>query len=230
MFKMTGLFSLLTFIALQCVANNVAAQSFDVMTPEKAYGESVRYLIYRNGKSVGEHKLQFSRDENKLLVSVESNIVVTVLKIPVFRFSYRCDEQWQQGQLLSVKSVIKENKKTKNASLSTTGDVQTLIDIDGKSHTAALSLTSNHWHPGVLQSDSLFNTLTGRANQYQLEKIGEETLTTGGVNVPATRYRYTGQLNSEVWYDSLGRWVKLQFSADDGSVIEYQLAQPFANQ
>ena len=79
----------------------------------------------------------------------------------------------------------------------------------------------------MLQSNRLFNTLTGRANQYQLEKIGEETLTAGAVKLSATRYRYSGQLNSDVWYDNRGRWVKLQFTADDGSVIEYQLAEPF---
>lgn len=227
MVKVTGLLSLLVMIAMQGVAMAAPAQIFDVLAPEEAYGETVRYNIYRNGKSVGEHQLQFSRDGNTLLVSVESNIVVTVLKVPVFRFSYRCDEQWTQGTLRSVNSAIKENKKSQTASLNTKDESQMLVDIDGKSHNAALGLTSNHWHPGVIQNDKLFNTLTGRANQYKLTEIGEETLRISNTDVLATRYRYSGQLNSDVWYDNKGRWVKLLFSADDGSAIEYRLAVPF---
>jgi hypothetical protein len=28
-------------------------------------------------------------------------------------------------------------------------------------------------------------------------------------------------LNTEVWYDDLGRWVKMRFNGPDGSAIEY---------
>jgi geranylgeranyl diphosphate synthase type II len=39
--------------------------------------------------------------------------------------------------------------------------------------------------------------------------------------VPATYYRYTGDLLAELWYDDDGRWVKMRFKGRDGSMIEY---------
>ena len=37
----------------------------------------------------------------------------------------------------------------------------------------------------------------------------------------AQRYRYFGDLSVDIWYDGDGRWVKMQFTAKDGSSIEY---------
>ena len=39
--------------------------------------------------------------------------------------------------------------------------------------------------------------------------------------MPATRYAYTGDLDNEVWYDDVGRWVKMRFKGRDGSTIDY---------
>jgi hypothetical protein len=39
--------------------------------------------------------------------------------------------------------------------------------------------------------------------------------------VMATRYAYHGDLETEVWYDDFGRWVKMRFAGRDGSTIEY---------
>ena len=43
-----------------------------------------------------------------------------------------------------------------------------------------------------------------------------------GREIDATLYRYTGDLDTEVWYDDEGRWVRMRFKAKDGSVITYQ--------
>jgi hypothetical protein len=37
----------------------------------------------------------------------------------------------------------------------------------------------------------------------------------------ARHYLYAGDLNGEIWFDDQGRWVKLRFRADDGSIIDY---------
>jgi len=40
-------------------------------------------------------------------------------------------------------------------------------------------------------------------------------------DVFATHYVYSGELDTEVWYDDEGRWVKMRFKGRDGSTIEY---------
>lgn len=202
-------------------------QTFDVQAPETAYGPTVTYGIYRNDKPVGEHTVEFRHGESGLQVMVESRIVVTILKVPVFKFNYNAEEQWQDGKLLSVATVVVEKGATKKATLEYDGAEQTLVDTNGIRTRASLAFTSNHWHPGVLENNTLFNTLTGRANRYTLSEIGKEVLSVRDAKINATHYRYSGELSSDVWYDEQGRWVQLQFSADDGSIIEYRLATPF---
>ena len=43
--------------------------------------------------------------------------------------------------------------------------------------------------------------------------------------VMATRYAYSGELQTEVWYDECGRWVKMRFAGRDGSIIDYVCRQ-----
>lgn len=205
-------------------------QTFDVKAPETAYGPTVKYAIFRNDKAVGEHTVEFRHGESGLQVMLESRIVVTILKVPVFKFTYNAEEQWQDGKLLSVATVVVEQGKTKKVSLNIDGAEQTLVDTEGNRTRATLGLTSNHWHPGVLENNTLFNTLTGRANRYTLTEVDNGLLNVGGSKINATHYRYSGELNSDVWYDEQGRWVQLRFSADDGSTIEYRLAAPFSIQ
>ena len=67
----------------------------------------------------------------------------------------------------------------------------------------------------------MLNTITGAANAVTITAEGREERPTGTGPRPATRYRYAGELQAQVWYDGAGRWVGLRFSARDGSVIDY---------
>ena len=80
---------------------------------------------------------------------------------------------------------------------------------------------TNHWNPEVLRQTRVLNTLTGRINRVRIEPQAQETVATEHGDVPATRYAYTGELETEVWYDDAGRWVKMRFKGRDGSTIEY---------
>ena len=53
----------------------------------------------------------------------------------------------------------------------------------------------------------------------------EAVTTASGATVQATRYRYTGELRMDQWFDDRGRWVKAAFPAFDGSMIEYILQE-----
>ena len=81
---------------------------------------------------------------------------------------------------------------------------------------------TNHWNTAVLGQAAVLNTLTGEINSVTIHDEGEETLELAGSSLPATRYRYDGQLQLESWYDRTGRWLAMRFVVDDGSTIRYQ--------
>ncbi len=172
------------------------------------YPAVTQYDITRNGKNVGTHTLTFNQTSDRLTVDVESNIVVTVLKVPVFRFNYTANEVWKEDQLISLTA------RTNRA-----GDITTASLSDE----AAVSVehASNHWNPDVLNAKVVFNTLTGNLSQVMIESLGAETLEANGESVISAHYRYSGDIQADVWYDSEQRWIKLQFKGDDGSNIVY---------
>ena len=171
----------------------------------KLYPETTRYTIRRKGKRVGEHTVSFKQDANGLSVSVESNITVRVLKVPVYRFNYTANEYWQDGKLMSVQA------RTDRA-----GDVTRVKFIPDSA-----SQSSNHWNPAVLDTDTVFNTITGNISNVSIDLIGSETLTSAAESIQTTQYRYSGDIQADVWYDENHRWVKLKFKGDDGSEITY---------
>jgi len=80
---------------------------------------------------------------------------------------------------------------------------------------------TSHWHGAVVSEQRVLNTLTGLVNEVRIEARGREPVETERGMVAAGRYAYSGDLNTDVWYDDCGRWVKLRFQARDGSTIDY---------
>ena len=53
-------------------------------------------------------------------------------------------------------------------------------------------------------------------NNVRIEARGQEYVPTEGGDAKAMRYAYTGELETEVWYDQEDRWVKMRFVGKDG--------------
>lgn len=184
------------------------------------YGDGATYTITRKGKPIGTHNINFDRDNNQLTVNVVSEIRVTVLKIPVFSFDYQATEIWQNDQLVSVNSEVQENNKNTVVSMESTAEKTTLKTAGGQQTVDRLFFSSNHWNPAVTESSRVFNTLTGKASSVNIELIEQQSEVNGRI---ASRYRYTGDIKADVWYDQQGKWMKLQFKGEDGSTIAYTI-------
>jgi len=187
-----------------------AANASEISAEQQAalYPTTARYTIRRKGKKVGKHLVNFSQNDSELKVYVESKITITILNVPVFKFEYIATEQWNNGRLKTVKA------RTNNG-----GDI-TKAEYAPSSN-EAVAFSSNHWNADVLSATEVFNTLTGNISQVSVDMIGSETLEDDSISINANRYRYTGDIQANIWYDDAKRWVKLEFKGEDGSVISY---------
>jgi len=175
-----------------------------------AYSESETYQITRDGKTIGSHTITFNQKDSELIVNVDSQITVRILRIPVYRLKYTATEVWSGNKLLSATATTVENGDSKTVSLDNT-------DPDSPS----VSYTSNHWHPGVLTGNTVFNTLTGENSNITVTHIATEQVTRGDDVITAEHYQYDDDIKANVWYDNDGRWLKMKFVGEDGSVIQY---------
>jgi hypothetical protein len=73
----------------------------------RTYPAAQRDLRFRalwKGSSIGEHRVAFGTNGDRLVVNTHIDIAVRVLFFTVFRLKHDAQEIWQSGRLVSVKS------------------------------------------------------------------------------------------------------------------------------
>ncbi len=186
------------------------------------YGPEMNFEIFRNGNTVGRHRVRFRRDGEDLLVEARTEIAIELLLIVVYRFDYRARERWRDDRLVALDARTDDDGEVSEVVARLDDEGLRLEGPEGAGRVPMGTYTTNHWNRGVVRSDLVINTITGLPKRVVLERIGRESVAMGNGVVEATHYAYRGDLDAEVWYDDRGRWVRLRFPGSDGSEIEYR--------
>lgn len=202
----------------------LAAQAFPVSAaadPLDLYGGQIHFDIVRKGHVIGSHLVSLRRDGPTIATRSEVRIEIDVLIFTAFRYEYDSHAVWHDGQLQQLSVDLDDDGQR---SLLTLKRDTAGVEISRNGVTTRLQeplYPTEHWNAGVRSERRVLNTLTGKVNDIEMEEIAREYVATENGDVPATRYRYGGDLDVEVWYDDHGRWVKMRFKGRDGSIIEY---------
>ncbi|MBK17325.1 MAG: hypothetical protein CMM52_00600 [Rhodospirillaceae bacterium] len=191
--------------------------------PVSLYGERIVFDIFRDGKNVGTHAVEFKKiSQRKYLVRAQFNLAITFLSFPVYDYLYQSAAVWEDGQLRTLQSDIDDDGKKSFVRLKTKGSK---IHITSPKFSSVIDnpvFPTNHWNSGVIGSNRVLNTLSGEVGTVKIIKQAREEIQAEGGLVTADRYQYTGSVETTVWYDLRGRWVKMRFNAKDGSTIDYK--------
>jgi Domain of unknown function (DUF6134) len=228
MIKFPRIIGLTLFVSTTCMilpVRDTLAKSVErsqtFVSPIHLYGNEISFDVHRNGEKVGFHRVRFDGGGEALTVESNFQLRIEVLFVPVFRYAYRSEGRWRDGRLESLHVTLDDDGKRSALNAIRDGDIMRINQGDRTYTTRAPLYPTNHWNAGVLVQDRVLNTLTGRLNAVRIEPVARETVTTERGTNPATRYAYSGDLETEVWYDDAGRWVKMRFAGRDGSTIEY---------
>jgi len=194
-----------------------------IADPVKIYGNTAVYQVFRDGKEIGRHVLTFTLADKELTISVDSNLAVKVLGVTVYRYRYTAEEVWSGGELVSVISGIKDNRKAlQTIEALNRGSYWTIKKKGVERTSSSPEFSTNHWHPGALFAARIYHPLHGRVYSGNAAAFGwERVVSEDGVSRSARKFRYSKGFNADVWYDEHWRWLKLEFAADDGSRIVY---------
>lgn len=193
------------------------AQAVD---PFALYGDSIEFGVVRKGEDVGFHRVRFAGSADDLTVVSEFQVAIKFLFLTAYRFDYRSTAQWKEGQLDSLEAEVDDNGDLAKLMARRIGAQYAISSGGLTAETVGPLYPTNHWHAGVTSQSRVLNTLTGRLNEVQIVPAGQDQVRTEKGAVSATRYVTSGELNTEVWYDRSGRWVKLRFDGSDGVPIE----------
>ena len=188
-----------------------------------APSQPLAFTVLRNGEPVGTNTISFRQTAAGLQVDVKTAIVVKITVIPVYRFEHEGHELWQDGHLVSLRSVTNDDGTPHQLAVDAKGD---MLDVKGDGYTgpAALgSIPGSLWNPAVPRQSTLLNSLDGKLMQVVTKDLGEETLTVRGTSSKARHYVVEGDLKRDLWYDSEGALVQIHLKAKDDSDILYVL-------
>ncbi len=219
---MFGTFMLAVAVAVAIAVPGTAANANTLFNPLTVYEPEHRFTVMRNGEAVGEHRLDFARTASGLSVEAHFELEIPFLFFTAYRYSYRSAAQWRDGRLIRLEAETDDDGDVSRVVAERRGDGMLWITGPEKEFASQPDLLpTNHWNPNVVTRNQVLNTITGSVNTVEILDLGEADVQTSSGSVRARHYRYTGELQNEVWYDANGRWVKMRFPARDGSVIEY---------
>ena len=198
-----------------------AVASADSGAGPAAYTGDLTFDILRDGDKVGAHTVIFERKGNRTVARAETDIAIRVLFFTAFRFTYESESEWEGDRMMSLRARTDDDGDVTFAEARREGDLLKVRGSRGEYTVEGGIFPTDHWHAGVIGATQVLNTVTGGLNEVSMQEKGRERLDLPGGAVTARRFAYSGQLETEVWYDEKDRWIRMRFGARDGSVIEY---------
>lgn len=190
--------------------------------PVSAYGDEIIFDIYRKEQLIGTHTVTFEEDGNTLRVFSKSDITIRILGLPLYSFIYSSREIWQHGQLISIEAETDDDGDKSSMRAQRHNGMLDVFSASTQSRVPGSIYPTTHWNSGVIGSTQILNTITGQINAITMQDLGIETVKTASGSRLARHYAYRGDLETDLWYDMKGLWVKMRFPGKDGVAIEYR--------
>lgn len=208
-------------LALCFAAGTAAADSPPpAVDPFRLYGNEIAFDVERDGDVVGRYVINFTRTNRGVLAEARVDVDVNLLFVPVYTLRYHARELWSGGELQSIEASTNDDGDLIHVQATRDAEGLRVKTNDGAYETPAV-LPISHWNAALLEGGPLLNGMTGEVDKVQVFDQGLDTVSTRNGSLRARHYLYSGDLNGEIWYDEDGRWVKLRFRANDGSMIDY---------
>ena len=212
----------LLFLIVLIVPLESLSKSLKSMNAVDLYPNDILFNVMRNNEIIGRHLVSFSQIENeKFRVLVRLNLEVKFLLFSVYKFDYKSDAIWLNGELKSLHSTQIDDGEIINVNVFHNNENLIVKTRDTEISTNLDAIPTNHWNIDVLKKKAVINTLTGEISSVEIAGLGKEKIKAQGKIIFANKYKYTGDIQVMVWYTDGGNWVKMQFEGKDGSTIEY---------
>jgi hypothetical protein len=212
--------SVLALCSASAIGTAVAETPPSATDPFQLYGNEIDFDVERDGNVVGQHIVTFTRTDQGVRADSRADIDVGLLFMSAYKLRYQAHELWVDGKLQSIEASTNDNGDYIH--LQATRDATGLqVETTKGAYETPATLAISHWNAALLKGGLMLNGMTGEVSTVEVFDQGIDTVETRSGSLHAHHYLYSGDLNGEIWYDAEGRWVKLRFRAEDGSMIDY---------
>ena len=193
----------------------------------------LEYELFRNNKSIGYHKYNFTRNNNDLVVDNEVSFKITKLGVNLYKYYAKGKESYKNSIFFSFNSKTNQNKKEKYVNISTDPNDKELV-IDGSSYKGKVSkdmIIGTWWNHEIVQKKAQISAVSGRIIEQKVEFKGKEEIKIGDKIYKTLRFNFRSsdetlpdskKLNTDIWYEeNTYLWVKASF--DKTGYWEYRI-------
>lgn len=197
-------------------------------TAPSADSESRTFSVAVDGKAAGSCRMTVQkRPDGTLAVTARADVSVKVA-ILTYKYTYRGTEVWKDGRLHSLESNADDNGKKHSVSATGGHDGAVFRSAGREVFVRGDVWLTTYWQlpPEKARGPTLalVDADTGKSLNAKLEKVGPDEVPVAGNVVKATRYRVSGAVKVDLWYDNSDRLVR-QESVEDGHKTVLELTR-----
>jgi len=183
---------------------------------------TLAFTITRNGSAIGSHVYTIDRQGERTVVEIKTDIDFRLLSLPVYRFKHESHEIWDGDRLVRLVSNTDDNGDPVSLDVRAEGPVLKVGSNDKAVDVDSMAVPASLWNQDVVRRERLLDTVNGTVLKTSATDLGDDTVTVAGKEVPARRFRLSGDYDRDLWYDRRdGALLRVQFEATDGSEVAY---------
>lgn len=223
-------------IAQQSLKNKILKKIFFffflvIISPPLLFGqefiEDISFNVYRNESKIGYHKLNFKREEDRIIASIEIKFEVNFLGFTLYDYFHKNKEVWIADSLFKLKTNTNNNGDQLYCNVKKKAERFVIDGENNKIITKDEPLPSSYWKFDLVNNEKkrVLNTQDCSFIDFKIEFLGNEKIYED--QLEALHYKLTGKefngddVNIDIWYSN-SKWVKMIFYKDE-SKIDYFL-------
>jgi len=188
-------------------------------------GDSTRvrewhFRVLLDGKPVGRHDFTVTGTDEAAEVVSRARFVVTVLRIPVYRYVHDDRELWKGGCLANIDASTDDNGRGLAVRGEAAADGFHVLGGAGAHTWQGCVRSFAYWDRRILASQRLLNAQTGEYEPVQVTRAAAS----GEVPGASEHDLLEGEhFRIELWYRASGEWCALESRTKDGKRLRYEI-------
>jgi hypothetical protein len=181
------------------------------------------FRMIRHDNDIGRHVVTFDRQGDALTVRVAVDAQVSLLAVPLVRYTHRVVETWHGDTLVGLTGETNRNGDHEWVNARRTEEGLVVLGSGTARYIAPESAIGiSYWNKRMLDGPMIgLDDGVLLRPKVALPKAETIRLASGGT-IAADHYNLSGAFDADVWYDRTGTWASLAFAVADGSIIHYR--------
>ncbi|MFY7960166.1 MAG: DUF6134 family protein [Elsteraceae bacterium] len=188
-------------------------------------GKVLEFEAFRNGSSIGTHRLSFWTEGSAVKVDVSIRLKVALAFVTLYRYEHDSQESWEGGRLVGLATRTNDDGKATEVRAKAEGDELKIEGSGGQFSLPLGTFPTSYWKREITAQSLVLDTQDGVRTKVEGAAPVRETYPVLGKAVPADRYSLSGELPLDLWYTPKGEWIGLRFTSK-GSEITYARRTP----